>query len=341
MPLARPSRESTRDAQRQIDGLERGLARLKARAQAPTRALRDRDKANRRLGHLFQKYSGAARLYDVQVRELADNDRKTGTRLSAEVTIRQNPRAWVEQADGRCLLRTNLKGRDARDLWKTYIGLTRIEDCFRVAKHDLGLRPIFHRREDRTQAHILVCFLSLVPRRTLEQWMEASGLGTAPRKLLEELAEVRSMDVVLPTRAGPEIRPRTVSRPEKHLAILLDRLDLPLPNKPKRVRNVVKTFAEKRRVPSEMGNSSLRTADDGLASRRSVRQQAVFPRRARRRNSCIWPVLGHGRRARERSHPRRGTADGRFGGIASNPRQKVRKRVSRIRKQKAGNAGLL
>ncbi len=65
--------------------------------------------------------------------------------------------------------------------------------------------------------------------------MQGSGLGTAPRKLLEEMAEVRSLDVVLNTGAGKDIRLRTVSRPEEHLAILLQKLDLLLPNKPKSI----------------------------------------------------------------------------------------------------------
>ncbi len=128
---------------------------------------------------------------------------------------------WAAQADGGYLLRTNLEGKSAEELWRTDIGLTQIEDSFRIAQHDLGLRPIFHHKEQRTQAHILVCFLSRVLWRTLPQWMAASGLGSAPRKLLEELAQVCSLDVVLPTAAGPELRLRTVSRPEPHLAILL------------------------------------------------------------------------------------------------------------------------
>ena len=97
----------------------------------------------------------------------------------------------------------------------------------------LGLRPLFHQKEDRTQAHILVCFLALVLWRTLQQWMDGCGLGTAPRKLLEHMAEVRSMDVILPTDAGTDLRLRTVGRPDKHLAILLDKMKLPLPTKPK------------------------------------------------------------------------------------------------------------
>ena len=133
------------------------------------------------------------------------------------------------------LLRTNLAGRDAATVWRTYIGLTQIEDSFRINKHDLGLRPIYHHKQDRAQAHILVCFLALVMWRTLQQWMNGCGLGDAPRKLLEHLAEVRSLDIVLPAGTDTEIRLRTVSRPETHLAILLQKLGLPLPNKPKSV----------------------------------------------------------------------------------------------------------
>jgi len=237
--------------QRQIKGLEKGLAHLKFRTQVEKRALRDRDKANRTVGRLFHEFSRAAHLYKVKIREVPDTKHKSGKRLTVEIKTRNDLREWVEETDGCYLLRTNLEGRSAQELWRTYIGLVQIEDCFRITKHDLGLRPIFHRTEERTQAHILVCFLALVMWRTLQQWMEGCGLGTAPRKLLEEMAEVRSLDVVLPTRAGQPIRLRTVSRPEKHLAILLQRLDLPLPNKPKKIQNVVETFAQKTQVSSK------------------------------------------------------------------------------------------
>ena len=231
--------------ERQIKGLEEGLVRLKARTEAPLRALRNRDVANRRIGRLFQRFSRAAHLYEVTIGEVADPDHKSAKRLSVAIEVHNDLREWVEQADGCYLLRTNLEGHDAQTLWKTYIGLTQIEDCFRITKHDLGLRPIFHRRADRTQAHILVCFLGLAMWRTLQQWMEGCGLGTAPRKLVEEMREVRSMDVVLPTRTGQAIRLRTVGKPEKHLTILLQQLGLPLPNRPKKIQNVVQTFAGK------------------------------------------------------------------------------------------------
>ena len=215
--------------------LEAELNKLKARIDADKRVLRDRGTAERRVGRLFQKYSRAARFFQVHIRERDDTDHKSGKRLA--ITIQQDPahRQWAELSDGCYLLRTNLQSQEPKVLWRTYIGLTQIEDSFRISKHDLGLRPVFHHKQDRTQAHILVCFLALVMWRTLQQWMHGCGLGTAPRKLLEEMAEVRSLDVLLPTGNGKELRLRTVSRPERRLAILLQKLDLPLPNKPKSI----------------------------------------------------------------------------------------------------------
>lgn len=72
--------------------------------------------------------------------------------------------------------------------------------------------------------------------------MSASGLGTAPRKLLEEMREIRSMDVLLPTR-DTTLRLRVVSTAPKALKLLLQRLKLPLPNKPTRIQDVVQTLA--------------------------------------------------------------------------------------------------
>jgi transposase len=246
-PLRREKERAMR--RRQIDALEAGLEKLRGAIEAPTRALRDLGAANRRVGRLFQRFSRAAHLYEVAIGEKADPDRQGVRRLTMTVKVRDDLRQWVQEADGCYLLRTNLQGKSAEQLWKTYIGLTQIEDSFRIGKHDLGLRPIYHQKQDRTQAHILVCFLSLVMWRTLQQWMEACGLGTAPRKLLEEMAEMRSMDVVLPTGMDWPIRLRVVGRPETRLGILLQRLDIPLPNRPKRIENVVAKITPKNGIP--------------------------------------------------------------------------------------------
>ena len=237
---------------RQVEKLEKELAKMQASARAPKRALRGLGRAERRVGRLMERYPSAAHLFEVEITEHDDSGTKGEKRLAIKVNRKAELEDWASRADGAYLLRTNLTGKSAEELWHTYIGLTQIEDSFRIAKHDLGLRPVFHHKQDRTQAHILVCFLSLVLWRTLQQWMLSSGLGSAPRKLLEELCEVRSLDVVLPTAAGPDLRLRTVSRPEPHLAILLERLDFPLPNRPKKIQNVVATFHQKNKNIEEI-----------------------------------------------------------------------------------------
>ena len=121
--------------------------------------------------------------------------------------------------------------------------MTQAEAAFRVEKSDLGLRPVFHQRTERVQAHILVCFLALALWRVLEQWMASKGLGTCARQLLKELDELRSMDVVLPTDTGVELRLRVVAKPEKELTQLLAHLGLGLPQRPKLVENVVPKIA--------------------------------------------------------------------------------------------------
>lgn len=228
--------------QRQVDAMERELLKLKQATVRDPRALRNKVIAERRVGRLMQRYSRAARLFTVEIDEEPDPADPTKTRLRVRWQHRAELEAWAEHADGAYLLRTNMPADDPQRLWNAYIGLTQVEFSFRVCKTDLAIRPIYHRTEDRAQAHILVCFLALTMWRTLEHWMKASGLGTAPRPLLERIATLRSMDILLPTNSGTELRLRVVSQPQKALALLLDRLGLLLPNRPKMVANVVQNF---------------------------------------------------------------------------------------------------
>ena len=81
------------------------------------------------------------------------------------------------------------------------------------------------------QAHIFVCFLAYVLWKTLEQWTRRAGLGDTSRTVLDELAQVQSVDVVLPTTDGRTLRVRCVVKPERPQAMLLERLGLELPRR--------------------------------------------------------------------------------------------------------------
>ena len=143
---------------------------------------------------------------------------------------------------GAYLLRTNCEETDPALLWRWYIQLTQAEAAFRTAKSDLGLRPVYHQKEDRVQAHILVCFLALALWRTLEQWMQAQGLGTCARQLVKQVAGIKSVDVLLPVKRGDvhtDLRLRVVATPEPATAQLLTHLGLRLPKGTRTIANVV------------------------------------------------------------------------------------------------------
>jgi hypothetical protein len=185
------------------------------------------DVIERRVGKWLGRYPAAEKLFEVEVRL---NEQQQACGLSVACVV--DRRAWAARAQGAYLLRTNCAEKDAAKVWHWYLQLQQAESAFRCAKSDLNLRPIFHHKTERVEAHILVCFLSLALWRVLEQWMSGKGLGTCARQLVGEIGTIRSLDVILPvkTAAGvSELRLRTVARPERLVAELLQRLGLTLP----------------------------------------------------------------------------------------------------------------
>jgi len=230
-----PGRKEKENAilSRFVTALENKLVKLAD--QADKGRIRDRQKVERQIGRLLERNSRAASLFTITVTE-------KDARLAIDIRKNEERHQWAMDTGGSYILRTNRAETDPKTLWNTCIQLTEVEDAFRTAKHDLGMRPIFHQKKDRTQAHILVCFLSLALWRTLQQWMKASGLGTAPRKLLEEMREIKSLDVLLPAREKT-IRLRVVATAPQALKVLLQRMKIPLPNRPKIIENVVQKNA--------------------------------------------------------------------------------------------------
>jgi transposase len=117
-------------------------------------------------------------------------------------------------------------------MWKWYIKLTQAGSAFRTVKSDLGLRPIFYHKENRVQAHILVCFPALALWRKLEQWMNSEGLGTCVRQLVKEESGIKCVVVVVSLRRAEittELRLQVVTTPEPATAQLRAHLGLRLP----------------------------------------------------------------------------------------------------------------
>jgi DDE family transposase len=239
--LARSADRRTKEKamhERFVQRLEAGLEQLRAAAQAGR--LRDEGLAQRRWGRLLARNQRGSGAFDVTIRKLPEPEGKA----HLEITWRRNARwhQWAALTEGCYLLRTNLAETDPATLWRRYIQLTDAEWAFRITKDELRLRPIWHQLEHRVQGHILVCFLAYVLWKTLAQWMKRSGLGDAPRTVVEELAKLKSGDVLLPARSAADqailIRLRCVTEPDAAQRVLLHRLGLSLPRRLRRLDEV-------------------------------------------------------------------------------------------------------
>jgi transposase len=138
----------------------------------------------------------------------------------------------VRRREGRYLLRSNLTGRTPVELWTFYMQLVQVEEAFKNLKGDLRVRPIYHQKMARIEAHILVAFLAYTLHVCLRQRLRAVAGGLTPRAVLEKFCAVQMVDVHLPTTDGREVILTRYTQPERELQVLLRQLNLTLPAQP-------------------------------------------------------------------------------------------------------------
>jgi transposase len=205
--------------------IEKGIEKLKAACEKQKG--KDITKLiERRVGRLLQQNSRSAALFTIETTYDAVEKK---TILSVKKNDTQSH--WLRLTEGHYLLRSNITDWDAKDLWEAYIHLTDAEEAFHIHKSDLHLRPIWHQKDDRIEAHIFVCFLAFVLWKTFGLMCKRAGLGDEPRRVFNEIKKIGMIDVVLTTEEGNELKIRTVARPEKPLQILLHRLGLKMPER--------------------------------------------------------------------------------------------------------------
>jgi transposase len=214
--------------QRFIERIEAGLGKLDRRIERSQKR-QNKGIVERQIGRLLQRNSRAAGRYEIEL--VDDPESKASFRL--RWSARAEWDEWARNTEGTYILRTNVTDWTPESLWRTYIQLTDAESAFRISKSDLSLRPVWHQKAERVQAHIFVCFLAYALWKTLEQWQMRAQLGRSPRTILRELSHIASTDVVLPIAGNEkrELRLRCVVRPDKAQAALLDRLGLRLPER--------------------------------------------------------------------------------------------------------------
>jgi len=158
--------------------------------------------------------------------------KESATTASLEFQLDRSRLRQVRRREGRYLLRTNLTAHQPDALWTFYIQLTEVEQAFKEIKHDLAIRPIFHKTEERIEAHIFVAFLAYCLQVTLKAKLRTVAGGTTPREVLGKFTTMQMVDVHLPTTDGRELTLSRYTQPEAEHRILLDQLRLSLPGQP-------------------------------------------------------------------------------------------------------------
>jgi transposase len=212
-------------------GKERGMRRKRLRRyidrlQAIQGQSLTRDQLLMKLGAARHDAGRSANLVKVSIPTAAT------TTASLEFTLDRQRLRQVRRREGRYLLRTNLTAGEPTQLWTFYIQLTEVEQAFKEIKHDLAIRPIFHKTEERIEAHIFVAFLAYCLQVTLKAQLRQLAGGTTPRAVIEKFKTMQMVDVQLPTTDGRELTLSRYTQPEAEHRMLLNQLRLSLPSQP-------------------------------------------------------------------------------------------------------------
>jgi transposase len=219
----------------------RRLRRYVDRLQALQGQGLKRDQLLMKLGAAKHEAGRAAQLVQVTL------PKESTTTVSLEFKLDRDKLRQVRRREGRYLLRTNLGAQEPERLWTFYIQLTEVEQAFKELKHDLAVRPIYHRNESRIEAHIFVAFLAYCLQVTLKAKLRTLAGGITPHEVLAKFKTLQLVDVHVPTTDGRALLLTRYTQPEPDQRMLLDGLRLKLPAQaPPKI-----TASEARSIPAK------------------------------------------------------------------------------------------
>lgn len=199
-----------RDIKRhQFDRLEKALTDLRdgLKAKGKIKAL---EKVQQKIGRLREKYSRLAQYYNIDVTPHADG-------INAEnITWTYDSDKIDQSFSGTYTLRTNVSDLSPESIWKIYMMLSEAESCFRCLKSEAGLRPNFHRREDRIESHIFVSVLAYHLIATVRKKLKDQGIFDSWSTIRKNLESHAVVTTIAKTKDQKTIYLRTTSDPDEY-----------------------------------------------------------------------------------------------------------------------------
>ena len=209
---------------------EAGLAKIAAGLATP-RGEKRPDRIQEQIGKLKQRCFGVGRHYEITLETNTEQTRVT--RLAWE----QKPVTGTMLTDpGVYCLRSNETTWSEERLWRTYIMLTDLEAVFRSLKSELGLRPIFHHKEGRSDGHLFISVLAYQCVQLVRRQLKAKGIDASWASLRETLSVQRRVTASFKQKDGRTLHVRKATQPEPKLRAIYTALGLdPLPGGTKKL----------------------------------------------------------------------------------------------------------
>ena len=184
--------------QRKCNQFETALEYLNEGLSLPRR-LKNIRKVERKVGRLQEKYQSVAHLYEVEVKQ------KKGTSLAESVTFSTRvSHQQRTQATGGYVLSTSHTTWSVEKIARTYWRLSEIEATFRVMKSDLGLRPIYHSKDERIEGHLFITVLAYHVAHLMRTKLKANHIHESWNTIRFRLNQIHRITTVMP-RVGAAI----------------------------------------------------------------------------------------------------------------------------------------
>jgi len=193
---AKEAKEAAMFAKSEASFLQ-ALQRLDEGLQMPRRMKRY-DKVMEKIGRLKERYAHAACHYHVEVEKETKGINATKIHFH-----KKEPKERNDTPYGVYCLRSNIEEMDEKQLWHTYITLTEIESVFKSLKSELGLRPIYHRKEARVDAHLFLTLIAYTLVHTIRHQLKQKGIHDSWDTIRKNLSTLMRSTLILPTKEGP------------------------------------------------------------------------------------------------------------------------------------------
>jgi len=170
-------------------------------------------KVMERIGRLRERYPTIARFYDVQVQE------EGGRAIRLQWSLNREKELEARFA-GTYFIRSSRTELGEKELWSLYMMLGRVEESFRCLKSELGMRPVFHRKDPRQEGHLFITVLAYHLLASIQRQLKDKGISHRWSTLRNRLATHMRATASITNDKGERISIRQTGDPETfHLEV--------------------------------------------------------------------------------------------------------------------------